>query len=232
MVKARLIAFLVGVLVLSSVACEGQAGPSAAPGLERQAITSFTRQALEIEAKRSDVVEYFAGLAEEWGWGGMSRHLDMYLLVGFSEDSAALYDMASPLEGMLSLHQRLLFLGCPPALRSIKDGLLYLYATEIELARLEEQLNSIRSESSALENKLTSGWTISSRQSLVCPSVTKDTVADWEETADWMEYRSGVCGQWGRTQELRLDIYTHWAGLLQEHGIDPTEEGFAELVGQ
>jgi hypothetical protein len=46
--------------------------PASTPDVEREAILSFTLQALEIEAKRNDLIAYFAGLRKSVGIYGQA----------------------------------------------------------------------------------------------------------------------------------------------------------------
>ncbi len=158
--------------------------------LEQQEIISFTRQALEIEGKQSELMEYFA-----------RQHVgSRFFLEGMPTDAEYPEWMNAPesgLEGIVSLRKRLLFLDCPQSLQSIKQSLLEIYQLEIELAESE-------------------GETMSLTESML-----KGVTA-------WKAAQEGFLPH----QERRKDTYTRWAEILQEHDIDPAEEGFTELVRQ
>jgi len=66
---------------------------------------------------------------------------------------------------------------------------------------------------------------------LVLPPVNQYNVELWLE-----EYESDSAflmkHPWVELQLLRIEVYTRWAEILREHGIDPAQEGFTELVGR
>lgn len=134
MIKKGYLLLLTGLLFLL-----GSFTISCTSDLEQQEIISFTQQALEIEAKRSELMEYFA-----------KQHVgplrERFFLEGIPTNAEYPEWMNAPksgLEGMVSLRKRLLFLDCPQSLQSIKQSLLEIYQLEIELAESEGETMSL-----------------------------------------------------------------------------------------
>ena len=99
------------------------------PDMEREAIISFTVQALEIEKKRTDLIAYFAGLRNSVGIHGQALAIERFFSTGVP---ATLRDAPpSGLEGMTTLRNRLLLLDTPQSIGPIKDDLLFIYTSEI-----------------------------------------------------------------------------------------------------
>lgn len=201
------------------------------PDLERQAIISFTRQALEIEGKRNELMAYFAG-SDRLEWVGVST-IQWSFLSGVLADSYSAGRPAKNLEGMYSLRMNLLLLSPPEPLQAVKDLLVHVYDTEVQQAELETSLAELDIPPS--EGRLF-------RPALprkVYPEVTKDNLEDWTQEArrypvgsPMYDSLKGVLGAWGQAQLLRQQVYVHWSEILREHGIGPAKEGFAELTGQ
>ena len=141
---------------------------------------------------------------------GTAHIINIYFLTG-----------VSPLEGMLSLHSQILLLNVPQALTPVKDGLVSAYSLEIALSR-----------------EHTHGEGGAEYGHRIRPEVTKDNVEALIAYAEQFrrgspEYgfnKSKVGGLWGQVQLFRGQIYTRWADILQEQGIDATKEGFTDLV--
>ena len=129
------------VLVLALTVC-GQASdsprtPTANPDLERKAIIDFTRQALEIEAKRNELIAYFAGLQDKVGIHGQAFAIERYFSRGVP---TTLRDASPPgIEGISSLINRLRLLDSPQSLLSIKDALVHIYDSEIQQAQIQSE---------------------------------------------------------------------------------------------
>jgi len=103
--------------------------------MEREAIISFTVQALEIEKKRTDLIAYFAGLRNSVGIHGQARAIERFFSTGVP---ATLRDAPpSGFEGMTTLRNRLLLLDTPQSIGPIKDALLFIYTSEILRTRTD-----------------------------------------------------------------------------------------------
>ena len=183
---------------------------------EREEIITFTQQALEIEAKRSQLNTFFGSL-----WEGSSHQVwptSVYYLPGVPQGFDKRNNTPrTDLEGMVSLRNRLLLLGCPQSTQSIKDALDQIYNSEINLAELEfqqgqEYLYFLRYFS----------------QRLVLPEVNIYNIEPWQARVGPTFLNHPLV----KLQLLRRDTYTRWAEILREHGIDPAQEGFTELVGR
>lgn len=197
---------------------------------EREEIITFTIEVLEIEAKRSELIEYFASFGPaEYGYALRLWLIDRYFLVGVPAKSATLRtgDKVPPssIEGMSSLRKRLLLVSCPQSTQSIKDALNQIYNSEIELAELQ-----------LIQKDLP--WIPHFGNGLVLCEITKDNLSYWmqlaEQTPSWtalgMQYAKVVQSDWFKAQEFRLEVYTRWAEILKEHGVDPLEEGLTSLI--
>ena len=196
--------------------------PTPTPDPERQAIISFTRQALEIEGIRDELMAYFGGLGTGYNF---RRQLELY----FSQGVPAKYAPPDGIEGMSSLRNRLLLLDSPQATQAIKDGLLQIYSTELQQVQLQVELDDI------IDRIFESGSLISGPR-LVFPEITKDNFEDERKKeqplgpAMWGKLKTPSA--WGQAQLLRQQVYIRWAEIQKEHGISLEKEGFAELVGQ
>ncbi len=173
---------------------------------ERQEIITFTRQALEIEDERNELMAYFASFPlERYGTvqGWLVRR---FLLEGVPTNLPATYNAPrSGLEGMASLRQRILLLDCPQSMQPIKDALVYIYNSEVELAEHD----------------------------LAGPIINQDNLELWHEDLSLnINFYISMDDPWLKLQLMRRDVYIRLAEILQEHGIDPAQEGFTELVGQ
>lgn len=193
--------------------------PACAVDTEREEIVSFTRQALEIEAKRNELMEFFASFRPpHYGYGFSLWLIDKGFLGGVPAKTYTFYSgdevPPSSIEGMSSLRNRLLLLGCPQSTQSIKDALDQIYDSEIGLAESQSSQKDLP-------------WIPYFGSGLVLCEVTKDNLSYWRQ------YDAKVVqSEWFKVQELRKDTYTRWAEILQEHGIDPVQEGFTELIRQ
>lgn len=182
----------------------------------REAIITFTRQALEIEAKRNGLMDYFAELRDTVGLHAQVFAIERYFPNGVT---AALRGVPpAGLEGMVSLRNRLMLLNCPQSMQSIKSSLIQAYNSEIEQAQLECELEV--------------NWGDPIRK-LVYPEITKDNLDCWRQLAQQSNpgpvqdlYRYEVGTIWFGIQELRHNTYTLWADTLGEQQIDIQKEGF------
>lgn len=243
-----LVPLLVLALIIGAVGCGGDETmptPMPTPDLEREAIISFTQQALEIEAKRNEMMEFFASLGESSGWNIELDFVGRYFIEGISEDLAAQYTqyvIPPGFEGMQALYRKLLLLDCPHAIRSVRDILVHIYNSEIQLAELQ----SLRNRDKDLGDEVR----------LILWEITKDNFYDFEDEIAWLNYRIEqkieeegpdyfgeenltlgyfthlTQSSWGQLQKRRQQLYSGWVETLQEHGIDPAKEGFTELIGQ
>lgn len=156
--------------------------PACAVDTEREEIVSFTRQALEIEAKLSELMGYIVNnfnpmnydtAVDRWFLRGVASnaprgmYMTPYQLSLYNHHA---YD-ATPgaqgdLEGILSLKNRLSLLDCPQSLHSVKDSLSQIYSAEIEQAQLQSEL-------------LMQG---SNSHPIVYPDVTKDNLDYWRQS--------------------------------------------------
>lgn len=174
---------------------------------EREAIITFTRQALEIEGKRNELMTYLSSLypplLPENLYGGQRNLINTFFLKGISANSTFVNAPPSGIDGMTSLTQKVLLLDCPQSIQSIKDSLVYIYTSEVGLDYTK-----------------------------VYPDVTKDNVKARIEI--WSKYENISFGGtpfadalWVKLQLQRIDVYSRWAEILREHGIDPAKEGLA-----
>ncbi|MCH7616168.1 MAG: hypothetical protein IH978_10615, partial [Nitrospinae bacterium] len=196
--------------------------PNSTPDIEREAIVSFTLQALEIETKRNDLIEYFAGLRDSVGIHGQALAIERFFSVGVP----ATLKNAPPsgIDGMTTLSNTFLLLDSPPSLQSIKDALIRVYQSEIQLASNQAQEVQFQPE-------IQDNWFAPIRK-LVYPEITKDTLGQLRQMAEQTNsgpaqdhYQYKVETVWFGLQEFRQQSYTHWAGILQNHAINPQEVG-------
>jgi len=121
--------------------------PTAKADPEREAIITFTRQALAIEAERAELMKFYA-------YANLGMYRDWVMRATFLKGvSATQYTWAPTdhdLAGMSALLSRLLLLDCPQSMQPIKDSLNHIYESEIQqflLRQTESSLNeSFRSE--------------------------------------------------------------------------------------
>ena len=202
--------------------------PSSWSDLEREEIISFTQQALEIEAKRSELMAYFAGLQDKYGQEGAAWIMWRFLFAGVPI-TALLKDAPSDLEEMVSLQNKLLLLECPQSLQPIKDTLVYIYNSEVQLA--ESDLKLIRPK----DNKDNIGYfqqEFDRFDQQIKQQKQKDPNYYNQQEFRMRDYYSFLLkSPWVKLQLLRRDVYIRWTEILREHGIDPAEEGFTELAG-
>lgn len=173
-----------------------QSTPAAIPDLEPNAIISFTLQTLEIEAKRKDLIAYIDSLSTKVGTYGKALAIERYFSGGVP---SALRDAPpSGFEGMTTLRNRLISLHSPQSMRIIKESLLDVYNSEIQLAS----------------------------EQLAYPEITIDSLAYWRQLVSeggpgehYYEYMVGT--DWFGLQENRQHVYALWGDVLKEGGIDP-----------
>ena len=116
---------LVALLLSACVAPATTPTPKADP--EREAIITFTRQALEIESKRKQLMDYYRQpLIPQVGRQAVNWLISRTFLNGAPPNS---YLDLPPtgLEGMFSLQSKLLLLDYPQSLQVIKDSLNSIY---------------------------------------------------------------------------------------------------------
>ncbi len=188
--------------------------------LEREEIISFTRDMLEIEAKRNELNAYWELRVPRSKYGPAQRSfMGAHYLDGVSQDDFEKY--ALPLvevEGMKSLRNRVLFLDYPQSMQPIKDAFNYVYSSEVELAEREFQ----QGEEYWPFVPFIGNW-------LVVPKVNQYNIEFWQEQ-QFPTASPFLNHPWVKLQLLRREVYTRWAEILRQHGIDPAEEGFTELV--
>lgn len=185
---------------------------------EQQKIITFTQQALEVEDKRNELMRYFGNSLYQ-----TKILIDSYFLEGVP--TTAVNAPASELEGMVTLRKQLLFLECPQSLQAIKQSLLEIYQVEIGLAEIQLDQENLP-------------WLPTFGDRLVLCELTIDNLSYWmqlaEQTPSWtalgMQYAKVVQSDWFKAQEFRLEVYTRWAEILKEHGVDPLEEGLTSLI--
>ncbi|MBT9162148.1 MAG: hypothetical protein DDT27_00692 [Dehalococcoidia bacterium] len=167
---------------------------------KREEIISFTRQALEIEAERNDLVEF-----------ALSRMFDFRNGI-FLQGTGVLFKTDPPLAGVTTLKSNLMLLSCPPSMSGVKDLLMEAYRLEIEAVRLDEEwridrLKPLSEERGSLK-----------RQFYL-------EINRFNVSGD-LPLRYDRHGPWIIAQKLRRDAYLKWVEILQEHDIDPAEEEF------
>ncbi len=193
--------------------------------LEQEEIITFTQQVLEIEAKRSELIDYFASYQTiisqmEWLVG-------MFFLDGVPQGFDASKNLPkTDIEGMTSLRKSLLFLDCPHSLQSVKDIFIHIYSSEIEL--VERQL---KGEEYLSEPPYGPPVPYFIKSMLVLPPVNQYNVELWLEEYD-SDSAFLMKHPWVELQLLRIEVYTRWAEILREYGIVPAQERFTELVGR
>jgi hypothetical protein len=168
---------------------------------DRDEIIEFTRAALTIEARRNALIAQL----DRWTHFDVNRYFVNGIPAPIAEGNGF-----QPLEGTLTLRNRLLLVDSPQSLEPIKDSLVHVYNTEIDLAMLQSY--------SYGDGRI--------EESFVAPGVTKDNVEQYGKSRNYTE----VYPEWLETQRFRKQIYTRWSEILVEQGIDPAEEGFRELV--
>jgi len=182
---------------------------------EREAIITFTRQALQIETKRVELINWLGGQSS-----GLTPYqhwlMGKYYLNGVAPNAPI---PPSGLEGMSSLTNKLLLLDCPQSMQSIKDSLVSIYNSEIRQFQLW-QLNI----ASGVDDSfyLEVNW---------------QNLDEWEQKSWWLRYSNGGIAMrqmkdnaWYKAQSFRRDVYTQWAQILKDNGIDPAKEGLTDLV--
>lgn len=222
-------ALVLAVLLVVLAACSQKADP------EREAIINFTREALQIEAERAELMRYFADLRIAGGHVGVDFLMQRTFLEGVTASKyGGVLDVPMPhdLAGMTALLNRLLLLDSPQSMQPIKDLLTHIYESEIkefQLGAAAYRLASDRDASSIY------GRT-SDLPYLYLPdtSITKDNVNDLKQkaaTAQWdLVLQRRLAHPWAQLQSFRREVYIRWSQLLKEHSLDPAKEGFTALV--
>ena len=92
--------------------------PTTSANAEKDAILTFTLQALEIEAKRDALVNCYAGLIESGGWYMFNWIIPKTFLDGVTPANPFSLAGVPPtgLEGMTSLRQKMILLSCPQSM--------------------------------------------------------------------------------------------------------------------
>ena len=197
-------------------------------GSDRDEIIEFTREALGIEAERNRGME-MSLLEDRLGYWGAARIIRLTFLGGMDRAQSP-----EGFVGMYFLRSRLLLLDAPHTLQSIKDSLAQAYASEIQLAINQLQLQRTEAAIDAAVYDAVNNFhsTVGyykkqySPTMYVIPQITKGNVDARQASLKPGRSLEG----WGQTQLFRKQIYTRWSEILQEQGIDPAEEGFTELV--
>jgi hypothetical protein len=188
---------------------------------EQEAIVTFTQQALQIEAKRVELINWLGGHSigltpsQEW-------IMEKYYLNGVSPNTPNPPTPIPPsgLEGMSSLTNKLLLLDCPQSIQSIKDSLISIYNSEIH----QFQLGQFKDTANGVDSSffLEINW---------------QNLDEWALEPCWLWNSNGGVAMrqmkdsaWYQLQSFRRDVFTQWSQLLIQHGIDPAKEGFTDLV--
>jgi len=121
-----------------------------------------------------------------------------------------------------------LFLDCPQSMQTIKDVLKDVYSSEVELAELQLQGEGY------YVGVFASGVPFFGTM-LVLPEVNQYNIELWLERYESWQFPASsstllMNHPWIELQLLRRDVYTRWTEILREHGIDPAEEEFTELI--
>jgi hypothetical protein len=173
---------------------------------EQLALLDFTRQTLQIEGKRVELINWL---------GGQSRGLTPYKswLVGKYYLNGVAPNTPNPpapippsgLEGMSSLTNKLLSLDCPQSMQSIKDSLISIYNSEIRQFQLW-QLKDAASEVDA-SFYLEINW---------------QNLDEWEQKPWQLGYsmRQMKDSAWYKLQSFRRDVYSKWDDILKRNGLD------------
>ena len=208
--------FTVSLLLLLSTLIFMFSCNSSKADAEQEAIVTFTRQTLLIEAKRVELINWLGGHSigltpyQEW-------LVEKYYLNGVAPKAPNPPAPIPPsgLEGMSSLTNELLLLECPKSIQSIKDSLVSIYNSEIR----QFQLGQLKDSTSKVDASfyLEVNW---------------QNLDEWEQEPWWLgnSMRQMKDSAWYQLQSFRRDVYTQWSQLLKEHGIDAESEGFTELI--
>ena len=221
--------------------------PASTPDLEREAILSFNLQALEIEAKRNELIAYFASLSYSVGIHGQALAIERFFPTGVPPTLRGA--PPSGIEGMATLRNTLLLLDCPQSIQPIKDALLHVYDSEVQQAlnqsalweisgfalpgKYTVDLGGLGDQSVQIQSAMLVNWGAPIRN-LVYPEITRDSLDYWRQLAEQSEvgpvknlFKYKVETVWFNIQGFRQQTYSRWAELLQERGIDPIEAGVA-----
>lgn len=195
--------------------------------LERENITTFTKEALEIEAQRAELMQYFATARTKLGAFAQRTIIERSFLTGILPNTFK-YVPPSGLEGMESLQGKLSLLACPQSLQPVKDTLDSIYSSEIQLYQSQRE-----SDKQYKDTKGSESYLGSSPETFIWPEVTKDNLDYLEQlaksgsdTVPSIYYLRELEGRWTQLQKLRRDTYIRWDEVLREHGVDPKEYGF------
>lgn len=125
-------------------------------------------------------------------------------------------------EGMNSLRKRVLFLDYPQSMQLTKDAFNYIYSSEVELAEREFQ-----------QGEENSNIVPFFGTTFVLTEVNQYNIELWQ--AKYESWQVPGVSQfmnhpWVKLPLLRREVYTRWAEILRQHGIDPAKEGFVELI--
>ena len=224
---------VIGILLLvTGSACTDGADTPAEPTPDieaTQAIMSFTQQALEIEAERSELMAYFASLRDRVGIHGQAFAIEKYLVQGVPPTLVSA--PPSGLKGMTFLRNRLLLLVSPEPMQSIKDTLVHIYNSEIEQAMTQEALlgeygSAPETQQTQIQSDKTADWGQPVRK-LVYPEITRENLDYWRRSVESSEsgpirdlFRYKVGTVWFGIQEFRQQAYIRWTEVLKEHDLD------------
>ena len=187
---------------------------------EREAIITFTRQALEIEGKRNELMNYFVTAKTELGAFAQRLIVNRCFSLGVKPDTYN-YVPLSGFAGMYELQGNLSLLTCPQSLQPIKDTLLYIYNSEIQLHQSQCEIDNIykRSKDSQL-------YLSSIPETFIWPEVTKDNIDYWKQMTNTVAiiphsyYLRKFESKWVNLQLLRRDVYIKWSEILEQYGLD------------
>lgn len=236
----RLLALLLagGVVVLAS--CQGLTGPVGPQGeqgppaptasTERDAILAFTREALAIEAGRDELMKYFVTARTQLGIFAQRAIIERSFNLGV-RPNAYKYVPPAGLEGMASLQSKLVLLASPRPLQPVKDALVSVYSSEIQLHQSQRESDKLYEQS-----KVSQPYLNSFPETFIWPEVTKDNIQYWDQlaksgsdTVSGQDYQRKLESRWVQVQKLRRDTYIRWSETLKQYGVDPQKYGFAGL---
>jgi len=193
---------------------------------EREAIIAFTGEALQIEAQRAELMEYFVDVDTRYG-----RLVQNFVMAeAFSGGVLPPYELS----GFNTLHPLVMALDSPQPMQIIKESLIYIYKTEWE--EFEKGKTKWRESLKGKEEDYL--WEFG-----VYPDVTMDNLDYLKQEAakpyspdsgegllEHSYFQHKVDNEWYKLQSFRRDVYTQWAQILKDNGIDPAKEGLTDLA--
>ena len=191
---------------------------------EKQAIITFTQQVLEIENKRAELLNWYEKIDVTGNL--LTFIVGETFLTGVKPDTY--YKEVTPptgIEGMTTLKQQITLLICPQSVQSIKDSLVSIYDSEIDIGApyIARDLSRTDSRYTIIAMDNLDLW--AKRLSEVAPDA-----KSYFPPGEPSYYHNIIVSDWYKTQSFRRDVYSQWSQLLKQHGIDPAKEGFDNLV--